>query len=203
MAAGMVPPMTTVVLFHHALGRTDGIRAIADRLTAAGHHVHVPDLYDGATFTDIGDGVAHAQTLGFPAGVIERGVAAAQDLGPAVYIGVSLGALPAQALAQSRPDVLGCVLVDSAIPPEEIAAAWPGASATWPTGVPLQLHAAEADEWGDWAIATELGRTIPEAEVFEYPVSEHLVTESTLPWYDEVVTSEVLAHAEDLLARVG
>jgi dienelactone hydrolase len=203
VATDTVPPMTTVVLFHHALGLTDGIRAVADRLTALGHTVHVPDLYDGATFTDIGQGVAHAQSLGFPGAVIGRGVAAAADIGPAVYIGVSLGALPAQALAQSRPDVLGCVLIDSAILPSEIANAWPGASATWPAGVPLQLHAAEADEWGDWAIATELAATIPEAECFDYPVAEHLVTDSSLPWYDDVVTSQVLAHAEDLLESVS
>lgn len=31
--------MTTIVLFHHAAGLTDGVRALAHRLEAAGHLV--------------------------------------------------------------------------------------------------------------------------------------------------------------------
>jgi dienelactone hydrolase len=56
--------MTTVVLFHHALGQTPGFLAFADDLRAAGHTVHTPDLYEGRTFTGIEDGVAHAQGMG-------------------------------------------------------------------------------------------------------------------------------------------
>jgi dienelactone hydrolase len=35
--------MTEVLLFHHALGLTDGCRSLAARLESAGHDVHVPD----------------------------------------------------------------------------------------------------------------------------------------------------------------
>lgn len=42
--------MADVLLFHHALGVTPGIQAIADELRAAGHDVAVPDLFEGATF---------------------------------------------------------------------------------------------------------------------------------------------------------
>lgn len=34
--------MTDVILLHHAQGLTDGVRAFAGQLRAAGHHVTVP-----------------------------------------------------------------------------------------------------------------------------------------------------------------
>lgn len=71
--------MTDVVLFHHAQGLTTGIRAFADRLAAAGHHVTTPDLYDGATFDTRDAGVAHGEELGFRT-VLERGRAAVEGL---------------------------------------------------------------------------------------------------------------------------
>lgn len=49
--------MAEVLLFHHAQGLTDGIRAFADDLRAAGHTVHTPDLYDGLTFPTVEEGV--------------------------------------------------------------------------------------------------------------------------------------------------
>lgn len=39
--------MADVLLFHHARGLTPGVVAFADRLRAAGHRVHTPDLYGG------------------------------------------------------------------------------------------------------------------------------------------------------------
>jgi dienelactone hydrolase len=89
--------MATVLLFHHAQGQTPGFLAFADDLRAAGHTIHAPDLYDGRTFDDLREGV------GFPE-IIRRGSDAAKGL-PAeiVYAGFSLGVLPAQALAQTRP----------------------------------------------------------------------------------------------------
>lgn len=43
--------MSEIILFHHAQGLTKGVRAFADDLSAAGHTVHVPDLFDGRTTT--------------------------------------------------------------------------------------------------------------------------------------------------------
>jgi dienelactone hydrolase len=37
--------LTELVLFHHAHGLTDGVRAFGEELRAAGHVVHVPDLF--------------------------------------------------------------------------------------------------------------------------------------------------------------
>jgi dienelactone hydrolase len=102
--------MSEVILFHHAQGLTRGVQAFGDELRAAGHRVTVPDLYEGATFSVLEDGVAHAEQIGMDE-IIDRGVAAAADL-PAsiVYAGFSLGVLPAQKLAQTRPGALGALL---------------------------------------------------------------------------------------------
>lgn len=95
--------MATVLLFHHAQGQTSGFLTFADDLRAAGHTIHAPDLYDGRTFRDLREGVAYAEQVGFPE-IVRRGSDAAKEL-PAdiVYAGFSLGVLPAQALAQTRP----------------------------------------------------------------------------------------------------
>ena len=88
--------MSEVLLFHHALGPTEGLHAFANELRLAGHTVHTPDLFDGRTFGSIEEGVAHAQEVGWR-DLIERGVRTADDLPSAlVYGGFSLGVLPAQ-----------------------------------------------------------------------------------------------------------
>src|SRR3954470_23270137 len=55
--------MTSVVLFHHPPGLTDGVRRSAVRLSAAGHEVALPDLYDGATFATLDESIAPAQKV--------------------------------------------------------------------------------------------------------------------------------------------
>src|SRR5918994_6968623 len=95
-------PMAELVLYHHIQGLTKGVEAFADTLRGAGHTVHVPDLFEGRTFTSLEAGIAHARHVGFGT-LQERGVAAADGLGPAlVYAGFSFGVMPAQRLAQTR-----------------------------------------------------------------------------------------------------
>src|SRR4051794_23850054 len=102
--------MTEVVLFHHALGLTEGIAAFAEDLRGAGHAVHTPDLFEGETFPDLQTGVAHAERVGFME-IVERGVRAVNTLDPElVYAGFSLGVLPAQRFAQTRPGARGALL---------------------------------------------------------------------------------------------
>jgi len=92
-----------LLLFHHAHGLTAGVLSFADELRAAGHVVHAPDLYDGKTFADLDDGVGYAREVGFDT-IGERGRLAAEGLpNEIVYAGFSLGAMPAQMLAQTRP----------------------------------------------------------------------------------------------------
>jgi dienelactone hydrolase len=134
--------MAEVLLLHHAQGLTAGCLAFADELRAAGHVVHAPDLYDGKTFADLDEGLGYAREVGFDT-VQERGRRAADGLpDELVYVGFSLGAMPAQLLAQTRPGAKGAVLLHASIPPAEFGG-------EWPPGVPLQIHTMEDDELGD------------------------------------------------------
>src|SRR4029078_9748035 len=124
--------MAQVPLFHHAQGVTPGITAFAYELRAAGHTVHVPDLFDGRTFGSIDEGMAFINGEGFDA-LRERGVHTADDL-PAelVYAGFSFGETIAQQLAQTRPGARGALLFCSWIPISRQWAFWPS-----PEGVSL------------------------------------------------------------------
>ena len=73
--------MTEIVLFHHVQGLTPGMVAFADELRAASHTVHTPDLFEGRTFPTLDEGMDYARTVGFGA-ILDRGVAAAEGLGP-------------------------------------------------------------------------------------------------------------------------
>jgi len=165
--------MSEVVVYHHSLGLTDGVRRFADALRAAGHTVHTPDLYEGRTFATVEEGMAHAEELGFPTAIVERGRAAAESLPDDVYyVGFSMGSLPAQSLAQTRPGARGLVLAYGALPLGQWGDNWP---AEWPAGVALQLHSTEGDE--DVEIMQGLAATVPGAELFLYPGPDHLFAE--------------------------
>jgi dienelactone hydrolase len=186
--------MAEVVLFHHAQGLTPGIVSFADALRAAGHVVHMPDLYDGATFDDLDDGVGHARAIGFDT-VLERGVAAAHDLPTdVVYAGFSLGVLPAQHLAQTRPGARGAVLLHGAFPPGEFG--------DWPAGVPLQIHTMADDDWGDVDVARALVAAVDGAELHLYPGAAHLFTDDSLPAHDADAAGLVRQRVLGFLAAV-
>jgi dienelactone hydrolase len=171
-----------IIVFHHACGLTDGVREFAGQLRVAGHHVTVPDLYEGKTFDTLDEGVGYAQQVGFGT-IIERGRLAAQSLpDEIVYAGFSLGVLPAQLLAQTRPGAKGAVLCHACVPTSEFGG-------PWPEGVPVQIHAMEADEFfvteGDLDAARDLVETAESAELFLYPGDQHLFADSSLPAYDD------------------
>lgn len=184
--------MAEVLLFHHAQGLTEGIRQFAEELSRAGHTVHTPDLYDGATFETVEDGVAHAGELGF-GNVLNRGVEVA-DLLPSnlVYAGFSLGVMPAQKLTQTRPGALGALLFESFIPLEEFGG-------TWPDSVPAQIHGMADDEWfaEDRPAAETFAASEPGVELFLYPGKDHLFVDSSLARYDkaaaDLLTERTLA----------
>ena len=173
--------MAEVLLFHHAQGQTAGFHAFADELRRAGHTVHTPDLFDGRTFESIEAGMAYAQEIGFPSGVIERGVQAAEGL-PAelVYGGFSLGVVPAQKLAQTRPGARGALLFYSCVPASEFGT-------SWPADVPVQIHGMDADPYfvgeGDIDAARAIVESTRDAELFLYPGDQHYFADSSLPSY--------------------
>jgi dienelactone hydrolase len=173
--------MAELLLFHHAQGLTAGCLAFADDLRAAGHVIHAPDLYDGRIFADLADGVSYARQVGFDT-IIERAQRAADSLPNAlVYAGFSLGVLPAQMLAQTRPGAKGALLFHGCFPPSEFGS-------PWPRGVPLQIHMMDADQWvleGDLDAARQIVATTEDAELFLYPGDRHLFADNSLPDYDE------------------
>jgi dienelactone hydrolase len=184
-----------LLLFHHAQGLTAGCLSFADELRAAGHVVHAPDLYDGKTFADLDDGVGYAREVGFDT-IGERGRLAAEGLPKEiVYAGFSLGAMPAQMLAQTRPGAKGALLFHGCVPPSEFGG-------PWPQGVPLQIHLMEADEWaleGDLDAARELDETVESAELFLYPGDRHLFTDNSLPDYHESAATLVKQRVRNFL----
>lgn len=190
--------MADVVLFHHAQGLTDGVREFADQLRSASHRVTVPDLFEGRTFASIEDGVAYAEETGFDT-IIERGRLAAEDL-PAdvVYAGFSLGVLPAQMLAQTRPGARGALLFESCVPVSEFGD-------SWQAEVPVQIHGMDADPFfageGDLDAARELVQAAKDAELFLYPGEQHLFADSTLASYDEAATTLLTERVLAFLAR--
>jgi len=174
--------MAEVLLFHHAHGLTSGVRDFAEGLRRSGHVVHVPDLYEGRVFDDLDAGLGYARQAGFDT-IIQRGRLAADGLpSELVYAGFSMGVLPAQALAQSRPGAKGALLFESCVPPAEFGGAWPGQ-------VPVQIHGMDADEIfageGDLDAARDLVQAVPDAELFLYPGEQHLFADGSLPSYDE------------------
>lgn len=173
--------MAEVLLFHHALGVTPGVEETAQVLRDAGNVVHVADLFAGETFASLEEGVGHAEELGFGT-LLDRGRAAADDLPPGlVYVGLSLGVLPAQALAQTRPGAKGAVLLEACIPVSEFGDAWPAE-------VPVQVHGMDDDPFfageGDIDAARDLVDASQDAELFLYPGDRHLFTDPSLPSYE-------------------
>jgi dienelactone hydrolase len=189
--------MADVLLFHHAQGLTEGVREFAGQLRAAGHRVTVPDLFEGATFGTVDEGVAHAQQVGFGA-IAERGRRAAGELPPGlVYAGMSLGAMPAQMLAQTRPGARGALLMSGCLPAAEYG--------PWPDAVPVQVHGMDADPWfaEDLDAARDLARTARDAELFLYPGHRHLFADSSLPDYDEPAAALLRQRVLAFLAQAG
>jgi len=188
-----------LLLFHHVQGQTPGFDAFADELRQAGHTVHTPNLLDGRTFDSIDEGLAYVGELGFGE-VIGRGERAASELpGELVYAGFSLGVVPAQKLAQTRPGAKGALLLYSCVPVSEFGT-------SWPEGVPVQIHGMDADPFfvgeGDVDAAREIVESTERAELFLYPGDQHLFADSSLPSYDPeataLLTRRVLTFLDEL-----
>ena len=137
--------MAEVVLFHSVLGLRPGVIAAADRLRAAGHTVHTPDLFDGEVFDDLDDGMRKEEAIGFReiARRTEEAVATLPE--ELVFAGFSMGIVYAEMLAASRPGALGAVLMHGAVPVEGLSEFF--GVERWPEGVPVQVHYAAGDPW--------------------------------------------------------
>ncbi len=183
-------------MFHHAHGQTPGFLAFADELRRAGHTVHTPDLYDGNVFETLDHGIAYATEVGFDL-ILERGVRFADDVpGDLVYAGFSLGVMPAQALAQTRPGARGALFFHACLPASEFGEAWPA-------DVPVQIHGMEHDPFfageGDLDAAQAIVDSAERAELFVYPGDRHLFADSSLPSFDPQAAALLLRRTIEFL----
>jgi dienelactone hydrolase len=191
--------MAEIVLFHHAQGLTAGVVAFADALRQAGHTVHTPDLFEGRTFDSIEKGLSFVKGIGFGE-VMARGERAVEGL-PAelVFAGFSLGVVPAQKLAQTRPGARGALLFHSCIPVSEFGQ-------TWPKGVPVQVHGMDADPYfvaeGDIDAARALVEEAEGGALFLYPGDQHYFADSSLPSYDADASALLLKRVLGFLAAL-
>ena len=194
--------MAEIVLFHHVLGLTSGVIALADDWRAAGHTVHTPDLYGGRTFDTIEAGFAFSESPEAPNQDALVEAAVAELPAGLVYAGISSGVMPAQRLAQTRPGAAGAILLEACVP---ITGDW--AFGPWPDGVPVQIHGMDADQFfaaeGDLDAARELVAAVPEAELFVYPGDQHLFEDRSLPSYDLTATALLTQRTLEFLGRVG
>lgn len=193
--------MADVLLFHHIQGLTAGVTGFADELRAAGHTVHVPDLFDGRTFATIQEGAAYARSDEAPDfdALADQVVA---DLPEGlVYAGFSFGVPHAQRLAQTRAGARGALLFEACIP---ITGEW--AFGPWPDGVPLQVHGKDDDEFfaheGDLDAARQITDQVAGAELFTYPGNEHLFADPTLESYDAESAALLKTRVLDFLGRL-
>ena len=184
--------MARIVLFHHVLGLTDGVRAFADSLRSAGHEVVTPDLFDGSTFTSLRDGMAYVEDLGDSA-LMDRAAAGCEGLDPEglVYAGFSLGVMPAQVMLQTRPGAAGAILVSAFCDPHQLPDDWPDRPIVHLYGKEHDpflvedgdLHAAEGvrEHHGNLAITLYPGRghlfAEPGHEDYDAATTERLVTD--------------------------
>lgn len=191
--------MAELVVFHHAQGRTTGMADVADQLRTAGHIVHLPDLYERQIFDTLDEGVEHADSIGFST-VIERGTAAVDGLpNELVYVGFSLGVLPAQRLAQTRAGAKGAVLVAACVDPEAFGG-------PWPDRLPLQVHGMLSDPFfageGDLDVAKTLVEGASDRELITYPGADHLFADSSLADHDPASAEALITRVLSFLAEI-
>jgi dienelactone hydrolase len=196
--------MAEVVLFHSVLGLRPGVIAAADRLRAAGHTIHTPDLFDGEVFDDLDDGQRKEEALGYQEIARRAKEAVAKLPAGLVFAGFSLGAVHAELLAASRPGALGGVLMHGAVPVEGLREFF-GVD-RWPEGVPVQVHYAALDPWveADEEVVP-LGDDVRGAgaafEAHAYPCSGHLFADPALPEYDRASSEAMWERVLAFLAR--
>jgi dienelactone hydrolase len=132
--------------------------------------------------------------------VVLRGEKAVENLpSELVYAGFSLGVVPAQKLAQTRPGARGLLLFYSCIPVSEF-------SQTFPKSVPVQVHAKDADSFfvdgGDINAARDLVEKAGEAELFLYPGNQHIFADNSLASYDAEASALLLQRVLEFLAII-
>ena len=188
--------MAEILLFHHALGLTDGVKEFAAALRDVGHTVHTPDLFEGRTFDVVEDGVAFAAETGRET-LVARATAAVEQL-PAdlVYAGMSMGCAYATQLLLTRPGGRGAFYLYGAVDPEW----W---EASWPAGVPAQSHQTEDDPWREKETDEAFVAKVPGAEAFLYEGDTHLFADPSSDDFDATAAALAMERIQAFLAELG
>lgn len=187
--------MAEVVLFHHALGLTPGVAAFAQGWRDEGHVVHVPDLYQGRTFSDLDEAVEFVDARGMAYWITTATAAAAEHPAATAFAGFSLGSACAQYVAQTTPKARAALLFHGALSLATI-------ELTWPDGLRLQVHAAEADPWVEIDEVQSLIESVDGAELYLYPGSGHLFADPSSGDYDESSARLLSQRALTLLGSI-
>lgn len=191
--------MTSIVLFHHARGCTPGVTEFARRIGRPGQVVRTPDFFEGRTFDTIFEGFAEVKERGFDAYQQWADQQVAELPSDAVYIGISLGVMAAQRLAQNRSGARGAVLIDACLPPDQFGS-------TWPAEIPVQIHGAKDDPLfaleGDLQAAQELLESHAATDLYTYPGDQHLFIDSSLPGYDAKAADIVIERVRSFISHV-
>ncbi|MEV4868723.1 dienelactone hydrolase family protein [Streptomyces syringium] len=190
---------TTIVLFHSAFGLRPAVHAAAERLRAAGHEVHVPDLYDGRTTDTVEEGMKIKDEIGQEE-LLRRAITAVAPLSDrgVVYAGFSLGGSIAQNLALGDEKARGLLLLHGTSDLAEDASV---------DDLPVQLHVADPDpfEPHDWLNAwyLRMQRAGADVEVYRYAGAGHLFTDPELADYDKEAAEAAWAVALGFLDDVA
>jgi dienelactone hydrolase len=188
-----------VILFHSALGLRPAVLDWAERLRAEGHDVETPDLYDGAVFDDLDEGVAKADSMGMEEAMRRAQEAVTGSEPGYVLAGFSFGAAAAQGVAQNREGGRAVILMHGALKAEDVGP-------PWPARVPVQVHYAVDDPWVEADAADSLAESVRaaggHAEVYVYPGSGHLFADPGQPDYDPELADQTYARVVEFLAAL-
>ena len=190
-----------VVVYHSAYGLRPAVIEFADKLRAAGHTVHTPDLYDGEVFSDRNDAIRKIQELGFNK-LLERAFAAVERLPhDLVYSGFSNGGACAELLAATRPGARGAILIHAPLMVRDLG--W----TVWPSNVPVQVHFAGNDPLRNQAVVDALGVKVRHSgsnfEQFDYDAPGHLFADPAFPAYSADAAQLMTRRVLEFLELVG
>jgi dienelactone hydrolase len=186
--------MTTVALFHSALGLREVERAAAGALRADGHRVVLPDLYRGRRAEDLESGLRLMREIGWDAICAEARSTARELPEDTVLAGVSMGAGVVGELWKDRPATPAVLLIHGhAVIPTAVR-----------PGTRVELHAGSADPFvagetlAHWIGAAKAQGLSP--RVWQYPGEAHFFTDPASADYDAVAAETLWTRARQFLA---
>lgn len=182
--------MATIALFHSVLGLRPGVLDAAERLRAQGHEVLAVDQYEGRVFDDYDEATAFVERIGSYPKLMAGAVTAVRSLPDGfICVGFSNGGGMAEYVATQR-SVSGVVMCSGALPLAMLGVD------TWPAGVPAQIHYTTGDPFRQdgWAesVAESVAAAGAQVELFDYPGTGHLFTDTSLPTEYDPDSAELL-----------